>query len=115
MTRVILMAPTVPSQSYEIAKNGEKTGGFAHVLAYKSPKTPFFALKYLTRYTHKTFFEEYTNFEGHYLSRCRDIPLQSFGSHIQPQPHGLGLKSSPARGWSNWKEGAANYDFAKGR
>ncbi len=74
----------IPSQPYEIAKNGEKTGGFAHVLAYKSPTTPFFALKYFIRYTHETFFEEYTNFEGHYLSRCRDIPLQSFGSHIRP-------------------------------
>jgi hypothetical protein len=69
----------------------KKQGGFAHVLAYKLPKTPFFALKYLTRYTHETFFEEYTNLEGHYLSCCRDIPLQSFGSHIRPQPHGLGL------------------------
>ncbi len=68
-----------------------KTGGFAHILAYKSPKMPFFALKYLTRYTHETLFEEYTNFEGHYLSHCREIPLQSFGSHIRPQPHGLGL------------------------
>jgi hypothetical protein len=69
----------------------QKTGGFAHVLAYKSPKTPFFALKYLPRYTHKTFFEEYTNFEAQYLSCVRDIPLQSFGSHIRPKPHGLGL------------------------
>jgi hypothetical protein len=43
----------------------QKTCGFALILAYKSPKTPFFALKYLTRYTHETFFEEYTNFEGH--------------------------------------------------
>ncbi len=83
----------IPSQPYEIANNSEKTGGFAHVLASKSPKTPFFALKYLTRYTHKTFFEEYTNFEAHYLSHCRDIPLQSFGSHIRSQPHGLGLIS----------------------
>jgi hypothetical protein len=33
-----------------------KTGGFAHVLAYKSPKMPFFTQKYLTRYTHETFF-----------------------------------------------------------
>ena len=33
------------------------------------------------------------NFEGPYLSRCRDIPLQSFGNHIRPQPHGLGLMS----------------------
>ncbi len=54
----------IPSQPYEIAKNGEKAGDFAHVLAYNSPKTPFFALKYLTRYTHETFFEEHTNFEG---------------------------------------------------
>jgi hypothetical protein len=34
-------------------------------LAYNSQKTPFFALKYLTRYTHETFFEEHTNFEGY--------------------------------------------------
>ncbi len=81
----------IPSQPYEIAKNGEKTGGFTHILAYNSRKTPFFALKFLTRCTHKMFFEEHTNFEGYYLSRCRDIPLQSFGSHIHPQPHGLGL------------------------
>ncbi len=60
----------IPSQPYEIAKNGEKMGGFTHVLAYISPKTPFFALKYLTRYTHETFFEVYTNFEGPYLSRA---------------------------------------------
>ncbi len=59
-------------------ENGEKSGGFAQ--------------KYLTRYTHKTFFEEYMNFETHYLSHCRVIPLQSFGSHIHLQPHGLGLK-----------------------
>jgi hypothetical protein len=37
--------------------------GFAHVLAYKSPKTPFFAQKYFTRYTHEMFFEEYINFK----------------------------------------------------
>jgi hypothetical protein len=28
--------------------NSKKTGGFAHFLACKSPKTPFFAQKYLT-------------------------------------------------------------------
>jgi hypothetical protein len=44
-------------------KNGEKTGGFAHDLAYKSSKTLFFAQKYLTRYTPETFFEEYINLE----------------------------------------------------
>jgi hypothetical protein len=31
---------------------------FTHFLDYKSLKTPFFAQKYLTRYTPKTFFEE---------------------------------------------------------
>ncbi len=84
--------PNKPSKPPEIDKNSEKTDGLVHVLAYKSPKTPFFAQKYLTRYTHETFFQEYTNFQAHYLSHCRDIPLQSFGSHIRPQPHGLGLK-----------------------
>jgi hypothetical protein len=73
-------------------KTAKKTGGFAHVLAYKSPKTPFFAQKYSTRYTHETFFEEYMNFETHYLSHCRVIPLQSFESHIHPQLDGLRLK-----------------------
>jgi hypothetical protein len=81
-----------PSQAYKIAKKGEKTGGFAHVFAYKSPKTPFFALKYLTRYTHETFFEEYIYFKiFRNLSHCGVIPVRSFGSHIRPQPHGLGL------------------------
>ncbi len=64
-----------------------------HSRTYKSPKTPFFAQKYLTRYTQETFFEEYTNLQAHYLSHCRDIPLQSFESHIRPQPHGLGLRT----------------------
>ncbi len=30
-----------PSKPPEIAENGEKTDDFAHILAYKSPKTPF--------------------------------------------------------------------------
>ncbi len=42
-------------------KTAKKTGGFAQVLANNSPKTQFFAQKYLTRYTHETFFEEYMN------------------------------------------------------
>jgi hypothetical protein len=72
------------SKPPEMYENGKKTGGFTHVLANNSPKTPFFAQKYLTRCTHETFFEEYINFEAHYLSHCRVIPLQSFGSHIRP-------------------------------
>jgi hypothetical protein len=89
------------SQPYEIAKNGEKTGGFAHILAYKSPKTPFFAPKYLTTYIHKTFFEEYTNFEANFFSRFGVIFVRSFGSHIRPQPHGLGLRANVQRVPSN--------------
>ncbi len=52
---VVVERSYIPSQPYEIAKNGEKTGGFTHVLAFKSPKTPFFTQKYLTRCTHETF------------------------------------------------------------
>ncbi len=54
-----------PSKPPEIYENGEKTGSFTHVLTYKSPKMPFFAQKYLTRYTQKTCFEEYINFKSH--------------------------------------------------
>ncbi len=57
-------------------KNDEKTGGFTYVLANKSLKTLFFAQKYLTRYTHEMFFEEYINFKiVHYLCYCRVIPV----------------------------------------
>jgi hypothetical protein len=67
-------------------------GGFTHCLAYKSPKTPFFAQKYFTRYTQETFFEENINFKiFHNLSHCGVIPVQSFRSHIRLQPPGLGL------------------------
>ncbi len=52
---VVVERSYIPSLPYEIAKYGEKTGGFTHVLAYKLPKTPFFAQKYLTRYTHEMF------------------------------------------------------------
>ncbi len=84
-----------PSQPDKIAENGKKTGGFTHIFAYKSPKTPFFAIKYLTRYTHETFFEKYINFKiFRNLSHCGVIPVRIFGSHIRPQPHGLGLMSS---------------------
>jgi hypothetical protein len=73
---VVVERSYIPSQPYEIAKNGEKTGGFEHVRAYNSPKTPFFALQYLTRYTHETFFEEYINIKiFRNLSHCGVIPV----------------------------------------
>ncbi len=34
------------------------------------------------------------NFETHYLSHYRVIPLQSFGSHIRHQLHRLGLRNN---------------------
>ncbi len=49
-----VMKSNKPSKPPEMYENG-KNGGFAHVLAHKSPKTPFFAQEYLTRYTHETF------------------------------------------------------------
>jgi hypothetical protein len=76
----------------EIYENGKESGGFAHVLASKSPKMPFFAQKYLTRYTHEMFFEEYINIKiVHYSSHCGVIPVHSFESYVRPQPHRLGL------------------------
>jgi hypothetical protein len=38
------------------------------------------------------FFGEHINFKKfYYLRRCVVIPVQSFGSHIHPQPSRLGL------------------------
>ncbi len=79
------------SKPPKIYKNSEKTDGFAHIFAYKSPKMPFFTQKYSTRYTHEMFFEVYINFK---IVHCGVIPFQSFRSHICPQPHGLGLRMS---------------------
>ncbi len=35
----------LPHVTRHVRKNGEKTGGFTHCLAYKSPKTLFFTRK----------------------------------------------------------------------
>jgi hypothetical protein len=69
----LLGAPTIGEESAraggggrsrpKYSKTAKKTGGFAHVLAYKSPKTPFFAQKYLRRYTHETFLTNKTIFK----------------------------------------------------
>jgi hypothetical protein len=70
----------------EIYENGKKTGGFAHFLANKSSKTPFFTQKYLTRYTPEIFLGEYINLKKFsYLRHCGVTPVQSFGSHIRPR------------------------------
>jgi hypothetical protein len=78
----------------DMYENGEKTGNFLHFLANKSPKTPFFAQKYLTRYTPETSFEQYINFKiFRYFGHCGVIPVQSFGRHLRPQPPGLRLRA----------------------
>jgi hypothetical protein len=59
--------PHVPQNVRKQQKNGD----FVHFSAYKLLKSPFFAQKYLTRYTTKTFFKEYINFEIFvYLRHC---------------------------------------------
>jgi hypothetical protein len=45
----------------EMYKNSKKTGGFPHFSVHKSPKMLFFAQKYFTRYTPKTFFDAKIN------------------------------------------------------
>jgi hypothetical protein len=65
----------------------QKKGSFEHFLAYKFPKTLFFAQKFLTRYNPETFFEEYINFNIFcYLRHCGVIPILSFGSHTYTAP-----------------------------
>jgi hypothetical protein len=52
------------------------------------------SLPHLTKYTPATFFEDLFNFKiFRYLRRCGVIPVQSFGSHLHPQPPELGLIS----------------------
>jgi hypothetical protein len=76
----------VKGVKYVPMQNGGKTGGFAHFLAYKSPKTPLFRSKVRNKIYSETFFEEYNNFKiFHYLKHCGVIPVQSFRSHIHPQ------------------------------
>jgi hypothetical protein len=86
------------NKAFQAARNIrklKKTGGFTHFLAYKSPKTPFFTLKYLARYNPELFFDEYINCKiFHYLSHCGVVPVQSFGSHILPQQPGLRLRAT---------------------
>jgi hypothetical protein len=75
----------------EIYENGKKQA-VSRTFWLVNSRTPFFAQKYFTRYTPEMFFEEYINFKiVHNLSHCGVIPVQSFGSHIRPQSHGLGL------------------------
>jgi hypothetical protein len=95
------MAPTpVKEVKYtpmppEMHENCEKMGDFAHFLFLNRRKCRF-SLK-STRHTPELFFEEYIGFRIFcYLRHCGVIPVQSFRSHIRPQPLGLGLNSNNA-------------------
>jgi hypothetical protein len=52
-----------PSKLPGMYKNSTKTASFPQLLTLKVPKTQFFTYKYLTKYTLKTFFEEYILFK----------------------------------------------------
>jgi hypothetical protein len=79
-------------------KNGAKTEGLRNLMTFKMPITPFLLLKKYTKYTPETFFEEYIYFKFFgYLRCCGNIPVQSFRSHIRPQPPGLGVKEQEVR------------------
>jgi hypothetical protein len=52
--------PSKPPETYE---NVEKTGGFTHLLAYKSPaENTIFRSKVLNKILSRAFFEKYINF-----------------------------------------------------
>jgi hypothetical protein len=73
--------PPCRQKCMETAENGR----FCDFLANKLLKMSFFAQKYSTRYTPKTFFEEYINFKNFcYLRHCGVLPVQSYESHICP-------------------------------
>jgi hypothetical protein len=61
----------MPPRMYE----KQKKGVFAHFLAYKSPKTPFFTQKYKTKLTPKMFFEEYIILTFFYLRHYGVLPV----------------------------------------
>jgi hypothetical protein len=78
-----------PSKPPGMYKNGWLTA----LNDLKNAKNAVFkTYKYLTKYTPETFFEEYIYFKIFCcLRHCGVIPVQSFGSHIRPQPPGLWL------------------------
>jgi hypothetical protein len=63
-----------------------------HLLALKLPKTSFFDSKILDKIYFRDGFWGVNEFYIFcYFRRCGLIPVPSFGSHICPQPSGLGL------------------------
>jgi hypothetical protein len=75
-------------EDFYVARNirkRRKNGWFLALLDFKNAENVVFYLKYLTKYTPKTFFEEYINFKIFcYLRRYGAIPVRSFRSHMPP-------------------------------
>ncbi len=80
-----------PSKLPEIYKNN-KNGRFRARFGLVIAENAVFHSKVLNKIYSQDIFEEYINFKTvHNLSHCGFIPVQSFGSHIRPLSHGLGL------------------------
>jgi hypothetical protein len=71
----------------EIHKNGTKKGQFPALFGLKIAKNSAFSPKYLIRQTPKMFLKNTLILKFFVTSGV----VQSFGSHICPQPSGLGL------------------------
>ncbi len=105
-----------PSKPPEIYKNGEKRAFSQTFWQIISRKCHFSLTSTEQDILTRCFFKEYMNFKTHYLRHCRVIPLRSFGSHIRPQPHGLGLtqhthsKEEIQNTLANQKEGANEFE-----
>jgi hypothetical protein len=75
----------------EIHKNGAKNVRFPALFGLKIAENAVFSSKVLIK-----IYSEYVFSGKHYfkifcyLRRCGNMPVQSFGSHILPQPSGLG-------------------------
>ncbi len=66
---------------------------FPTLIDLKIAENAIFYLKDVTKYTPETFLRNKLILKFcSYLRHCGVIPVQSFRSHICPQPHGLGLK-----------------------
>jgi hypothetical protein len=81
-------------QAVRNVRKRRQKGQFPTLLALKiAQKKTFFNQKLLNKIYSQDVFKKYINFKiFRNLRRCGVIPVQSFGSHIRPQPPRLGLK-----------------------
>jgi hypothetical protein len=83
---------SLPSR-LKYAKMAKKTGSFAHVLANKLLKTPFFVHKYLTKYTHETFFRGIHEFSTSLLKPLQRYTSSKFWKSYMPPAARIRVKS----------------------